>query len=314
MRLARAQSIGLALGGGLVVATQSRINGQLSEVVGLASAAALLSATTGLVIASVGVAVLPGGRAALRRIPGAVRRGSLPWWALPAGMLGGLLLFSQAFAVPSLGVAVYSVVIVASLTVAGLAVDRGALAPTGPHPVTPSRVGGAGLAVGAAVLAAGPDLATGALVPGAVLVAMTAGAAAALQSAMLGHVGVGAGHPVAATWVNFLGATLALAILVAATAGGASWRPPAPGWLWLGGPLGLLIVATIVVTVPRAGVLMVTLAMTAGQLVGSVLWDWWAPVAGRSVDAWSVTGAILLLGAVTLASGALRRPGRPAQA
>lgn len=63
-----------------------------------------------------------------------------------------------------------------------------------------------------------------------------------------------------------------------------------------------MIVGTIVLTVPRIGVLLVTMAMTAGQLLGSLLWDWVAPVSTRGVDTWSVVGAVLLMGAVALAS------------
>lgn len=92
------------------------------------------------------------------------------------------------------------------------------------------------------------------------------------------------------------------------SAQGAAWEVPPFGWLWLGGPLGLIIVGTIVIAVPRAGVLVVTVAMTTGQLLGSMMWDWAAPVSGRGVDAWSVAGAALLMGAVVLASVPVKRP------
>ncbi|MGB7980919.1 MAG: DMT family transporter [Candidatus Nanopelagicales bacterium] len=307
MRSPRGPAVLLALAGGLVVATQARVNGEFGQSVGSPAAAAMLSAATGLAIVTPIVWLTPRIRAGLLGLPGALRQGTLPRWTLLAGTVGGFLLFSQAYAVPALGVALYSVLIVASLTSASLLVDRAGLGPAGPQSITPNRIGGATLAVVAALLAAGPDLNTGTLALLACLVAITAGSSSAAQSAMLGRLGVSAGQPLAAVWVNFVGAVLTLALIVAgSTAGGASWQVPALSWAWLGGPLGLLVVVTIVVTVPRAGVLLVTMALTAGQLLGSLLWDLAAPVSGRGVDGWSVAGAGLLMAAVVLAA----RPAR----
>ncbi len=302
----------LALGGGLVAATQARVNGQFSQAVGNPSAAALLSMATGLAILTPVVLLAAPLRAGLAAVPSAVRSGALPRWMLTAGSLGALVLFSQAFAVSSLGVAVYSVVFVASLTGAGLLVDRVGLSPTGPQAVTANRVGGAMLGVAAALVAAAPSLATRSFAIAAATVAVAAGAGGAAQSAMLGRLGAATGRPLAAVWVNFLGGALTLAVIVAVVCLlGGTWALPPIGWLWLGGPLGLMIVATIVLAVRRAGVLLVALSMTAGQMIGSLAWDWGAPVAGRGIDASAVAGAVLLMGAVALA--ALRAPARRAE-
>jgi transporter family-2 protein len=61
----------------------------------------------------------------------------------------------------------------------------------------------------------------------------------------------------------------------------------------------VLIVVTIVLAVPRAGALVVRMAITAGQLLGSLPLDCVAPVEGRAITPWAVAGALLLLGAVT---------------
>ncbi len=310
MRSQRGPAVLLALAGGLVVATQARVNGEFGDLVGNPPAAAMLSAATGLAIVTPIAWLTPRIRVGLLSLPATLRARALPAWTLLAGAVGGFLLFSQTYAVPVLGVALYSVLIVASLTTASLLVDRAGLGPAGPQSVTGNRIGGATLAVAAALLAAGPHLDTGTLALVAALVAIAAGATSAAQSAMLGRLGVGAGQPLAAVWVNFVGAVLTLGVIVAgATAAGAWWRVPPLGWEWLGGPLGLLIVVTIVVTVPRAGVLLVMMALTAGQLTGSLLWDLIAPVSGRGVDAWSVLGAGLLMAAVVLASRPARAPG-----
>jgi transporter family-2 protein len=310
VRSHRGPAILLALVGGLLVATQARVNGQFGQDVGSPAAAAMLSAAAGLVVATPLAWLAEPVRSSLRRALAAIRRGDLPRVTLLAGALGAFLLFSQTYAVPALGVAIYAVLIVASLTGAGLLVDRAGLGPGGPQAVTGHRVGGAGLAVVAALVAAWPDLSAGALAVGAVVVVAAAGAGGATQSALLGRLGVASGHPLAAIWINFVGATLTLAGMVAiSSAQGASWELPPLGWSWLGGPLGLLIVGTIVVAVPRAGVLVVTLAITTGQLLGSLLWDWLAPVSEQELSVWSVAGAALLMGAVALASLPGRRPG-----
>jgi len=307
MRRRRLLAVLLAFGGGLVVATQARINGEFGEVAGSATAAATLSVVSGLVVLTPIVLAISPLRSAVIAVPTAIRSGALPRWALLAGGLGGFLVFSQTYSVPALGVALYSVLIVAAQTGGGLGVDASGLGPAGKQPVTTARVIGAALAVVAVGIAAAPDLSQGALVVSAAVVAVLAGVGAATQSAMLGRLGVAAGQPLAAIWVNFAGASLILAaVLGISTAAGAEWQLPAFGWVWLGGPMGLVVVGTIVIAVPIAGVLIVTLSLVAGQLLGSVTLDWLAPVAGREVTVWGLVGAVLLMVAVSIAS----MPGR----
>jgi transporter family-2 protein len=74
--------------------------------------------------------------------------------------------------------------------------------------------------------------------------------------------------------------------------------------------LGLVIVAIITIAVPVAGVLLVTLALVAGQLLGSLALDVVVPVDGRTPTWWSAAGALLLMAAVALAS----RPSRGSRA
>lgn len=302
MRATLSPAVLVALGGGLVLATQARVNGQFGQSVGNPAAAAMLSAATGLALLTPVALMATSIRSGLAALPSAIRRGSLPGWMLFAGVGGALLLFSQAYAVPALGVAVYSVLLVASVTGTGLIIDKVGLGSARSQALTTNRVGGAGLAVVAALVAAGPGLSSGRLALVAVIVAIAAGAGGATQSAILGRLGAVTGQPLAAVWVNFVGATATLAGIVAiVTARGAAWAVPPVGWLWLGGPLGLVIVVIIVATVPRAGVLLVAMAMTAGQLLGSLLWDVVAPVSDRGIDAWSVAGTAVLLGAIILA-------------
>ena len=68
----------------------------------------------------------------------------------------------------------------------------------------------------------------------------------------------------------------------------------------------------VAAVVPRAGVLVVTLATVAGQVVGAVLLDAFAPAAGQPLQLVTVLGAAATVGAVLLGStvGPHDRPGR----
>ena len=69
MRRRRLLAVLLAFGGGLVVATQARINGEFGEVVGSATAAATLSVVTGLVVLTPIVFAITPLRTAVAAVP-----------------------------------------------------------------------------------------------------------------------------------------------------------------------------------------------------------------------------------------------------
>ena len=117
----------LALAGsaaaGVLVAVQSRINGQLSDGLGRPLAAALWSFGSGLVLLTL-LLLVPSIRQGVLRIPAAVRRGRLRWWECAGGLAGALFVSAQTYAVPLVGVALSSVAVVGGQTLSGLAVDR----------------------------------------------------------------------------------------------------------------------------------------------------------------------------------------------
>lgn len=299
--------------GGLVPALQARVNGELSGHVGTGIEAALISFGTGFALLTIALACSRQMRDGLRRIPVAVREGRLAWWALPAGLLGGLFVACQSFAVPLIGVAMFTVGVVAGQSANALLVDRLGLSPVGRTPLTPRRLLAALIAISAVVLAVSHLLGADGFSPIAMILALIAGAGVAIQQALGGRVNNGTGVPLSTAWLNFAFGTggLVLGTLVGALFVGARVSSPEPGpwWMYLGGVLGVAFITTASWAVPRYGVLVFALVSIAGQLLGALLLDLLVPV-GSGLVAWNlIVGVLLTFVAVAVGTGArLQRP------
>jgi transporter family-2 protein len=293
--------------GGLVPAVQARVNGELSGHVGTGIEAALISFGTGFALLTIGLMVSRQMRDGLRRIPSAVREGRLAWWALPAGLLGGLFVACQSFAVPLIGVAMFTVGVVAGQSANALLVDRLGLSPVGHTPLTPRRLLAALIAIAAVVIAVSHLLGAEGFSVIALLLALIAGAGVAIQQALGGRVNNGTRAPLSTAWINFAFGTSGLVIgtLVGAQFMGAqiSAVEPGPWWMYLGGVLGVMFITTASWAVPRYGVLVFALTSIAGQLLGALLLDLLLPVDGGLV-AWNlVLGVLLTFIAVAVGAG-----------
>jgi transporter family-2 protein len=288
--------------GGVASAAQSAANGTLGERVGSAPLAAMVNNLGGCLILLVGLALMPSMRTGLRMLP----RTGLPWWAYLGGLGGGFFVAVAAYAVPVLGVAVFTIAQVAGNSFAGLGVDRAGLGPAGRLPVTPSRLAGAVLGV-AAVGIAQAGRPVGELALGLLALAIAGGVAIALQSALNGRVSA-ASSSAAATAVNFAVSTPPLALLAAAVgAFGRHWPGQWPGewYLYIGGALGVVIVTILVVSVRSVGVLRTGLAVVAGQLAGALGLDALTP-GGAGVSPALVAGAMLTVAAVVVTGRGVR--------
>ena len=297
--------VAVAAGAGL--ATQGRINGELGVRLDHGILAALISFLAGCVLLGVILVVAPKARAGIVRLIAVIRDGSMPWWYISTGLIGAFLVATQGLVVGTIGVALFTVGVVAGQTISGLAVDRMAFGGLARKPITAPRVAGALLALVAVGLAL---LGTGELV-GAWLVVLPfiAGLLQSLQQAMGGLVQRHSGSAIAQATQNFVVGTIALAVVVAVQAlAGVTARPlPTEPWLYVGGALGVLFVALVSVAVHHLGVLALGLAVICGQVVASVLLDLAFP-AGQPVTVWSLVGAALTVAAVAVS--AIRRPRR----
>ena len=296
-----------AFGAGGVVAVQGRINGELGAVTGNGVLAAALNFGVGLSLLLVIIAFRGSARRAVRSLPGLVRSRRLPWWVLGGGLAGALYVSGQGVTIDALGVALFTVATVAGQTGLSLIVDRYGLGPTGAVPVTLARVLAAVLATAAVWIASSGRGDGGGGSRAFLLLAFLAGAAVAFQAAFNGRVAVATGEPTVAALVNFVvGLTVLMTVLAvqapAADGAAGSLAPVADQpWLLVGGFMGLLFVVTAAWTVRALGVLLFSLVVLAGTLIGAVAVDVVLPTEGAQITANLLVGIALTAMSVGLA-------------
>lgn len=287
---------------GFGVASQHRVNGELGQVLDDGFTAALLSFSIGLVLVVVTALALPSGRAGLRRARHQLGTGELPWWMLLGGLGGAFLVLGQGLVAGILGVAVYTVATVTGQTIMGLVLDAIGFAGAPRKPVTAPRVIGAALTVAAVVVAVAPELG-GSIPVLALLLPLIAGLGIGTQQALNGRVRAATRSAAAATTINFVVGTSALAVATAIhllIVGLPEPLPTNPA-LYLGGVLGAIFIAIQVVTVARIGVLLLGLCLVAGQLLGALVFDLVIPI-GVPTSGWTAVAVVLTLAGVVIAS------------
>ena len=293
---------------GALTALQSRINGELAHVTGNGIEAAVVSFGSGWILLTVMLLAWRPMRNGLAGVIAAVRSGSLRPWQVMGGFLGAFFVCVQSISVPLVGVAIFTVAVVAGQSSNSLLVDRVGLGPAGQQPITGARVVSALVAVVAVAVAVSDRVVgpTETSIP-AIVAAFVAGLAIAVQQAINGRVGAAAGNGFSAAWVNF---TFGCVLLGAAF--GLAWAltdvdpvalPAGPWWIYLGGAIGVLFIATAAWVVQRLGVLLFALTAITGQLIGALLLDWLLPTPGATFHMTLIVG--VLLAALAVAIGAL---------
>jgi transporter family-2 protein len=316
-RLPLGPAVVIAVVCGVLMATQSRINGELGRRLGDGFTAAAISFGIGLAIVLVIVAAMPAARRGTRFALTEVKQRRLPLWTLFAGFGGAVFVLSQGLASAVVGVSLFTVAFIGGQTVSGLLVDRAGLGPGGVRYLTLRRVIGAGIALAVVVWSIvshlEPDIPTWMLI-----LPVLAGVVVAWQQAANGRVANAAGSAVTSTLFNFVtGATVLvlIALVHALVAGGLPGAYPTEAWLYLGGPLGVAFIFGLATAVRTTGVLLLGLCSVAGQLGGSIAIDLLAPGSGHSVDWTSPIAAALVIVAVLVVSlpgraGKVSRPRR----
>lgn len=303
-RVEKSLGVVLALLAGVALAGQARINGQLSAELGDPILAALISFGGGLLMLLALLPVLPGMRLGMARLPGAVRSNTLPAWFLLGGLGGASMIAAQAVAVQALGVAMFTIGVVAGQAMSGLAVDKAGLGPAGRRPLSTPRVAGTALLLGAVLITTWGGVEVAGPRVWLLVFPLLAGFAIAVQQAVNGRVSAAAGNPMSATLVNFIGGTAALTVgwgISLLVRGGPSGVPSGPG-LYTGGLIGVVVIALAALVVRWIGVLMLGLAATAGQLIGSSLLDVLLPAHGAGLTPATVIGVGVALVAVGVAA------------
>jgi transporter family-2 protein len=306
-RLPLLAGLPLAVGAGLAIPVQGRINGALGVRLNDGIAAAVVSFSTGLILITAIALLLPKGRAGLARIIPALRKRSFPRYYVLAGGVGAFFVFAQSTTVGLLGVALFTVATVTGQTLSGLLVDRLGIGPGGKRGITGVRIMGSVLTIIAVAWAVSPRFAGAAdvgllLLP--LMLPLAAGFLMSFQQAMNGTATLHYGTPIAATLVNFVAGGVLLWMVWGIKVAVAGAGNPLPGewWYYLGGPLGYIFIGLAAVLVRGLGVLVTGLGMIAGQLVGSLILDVVVPAPGSVVALPTVLGTILTLAAILVAT------------
>lgn len=305
---------------GALTVLQSRINGRLGAVLENGIFAAWISFGVGLVALIVLVSLVPSQRQAFKRLGQALhsesdhralhRRavGALRPWHLLGGIGGATFVVAQSTTVQYLGVAMFTVAVVASQNTGSLVVDRLGMGPRGEQPITIQRVLAACLAVAGVVLAVNGQSSTGTFSVAAIALVVVAGFLIAAQQAINGRVAMAAESPWIAGLINFIvGFTaLTLAFIVSEIVrGGQLILPPSPlsdPVIWLGGFIGVAFIVVAAVVVRVVGVLVFALLSITGQLSGAILLDTLFPQGNVTLSAGLFLGVAVTAIAVVVAT------------
>ncbi len=296
---------------GILTALQARVNGQLGARIGDGLVAAVISFGSGLVILILLSFALPVGRRGFAALVRGIRSRGIPWWMLAGGAAGALTVATQGIAVGLIGVSLFTVGVVAGQAICGLVLDRTGYGPAGVVAVTVPRLLGGALALGAVGIALIGDGLTG--IPLWMLVMpLLTGVGIAWQQATNGRLRQRVGTPLTATFVNFAGGTVILAVAAAIHVGavGAPRALPGEAWLYTGGAIGVVYIFLSAALVSRTGVLLLGLGAVVGQLSTSFALDavWPAPASPGPVQALAmVIVALLSVVVATAPWGRLRR-------
>lgn len=286
---------------GMLTAVQSRVNGGLSQQIGSGYLAAVVSFGSGLLVLAAIVLCSPRARRGMRLLSSEVRSGHYPVWGLLGGSCGAFFVLSQGLVASVIGVALFTVGIVAGQVLGGLLMDRVGLGPGGRVDPSPQRVVGTGLAVVAVAISVAGGFDGDA--PWLVAVPFVAGIGMAWQSAVNGLVRSAAQSAIAATFVNFVVGTTLLVIVAAISVGAQGWPQhwPAQPVLYIGGISGVVFIAIASILVRVAGVLLLSMSNVAGQLIASVMLEAGLPLAG-GVSSGLLLGTAIALAAVAIAA------------
>ena len=288
---------------GCMSALQAKANGELTHHLGNGVLAATWSFGSGFVLITIWLLLSPRMRAGLRELPDALRTGRLVWWAVPAGVLGGLYILCQSLAVAMVGVALFAIGLVAGQVSLSLVADRFGFGPVGRLALSGARIASAGIAFVAVVLGVLARVGALDLAPAAAVLAFVGGSLVAVQHSIAGRTTVALGQPLTTTWLNFLFGTGVLVLIALAALGtGVHITAPmsGPWWMYCGGVTGVIFIITLSWGVPRYGALVMSLITIAGQLSLALVLDAVVPTSNVPITPLLIVSVALTFVAVAL--------------
>lgn len=287
---------------------QAAVNGQLGTWLADGHAAALISFGTGLVLMFAIVFSRRTTREQALAIPRIIKERRIPWPNFLAGLCGAVIVLSEGVTVGALGVATFQISLISGLVISGVVCDRLGVGVAVKQPLSAPRILGAVLAVASTVIVISPNFEAPHVIALAIL-PFVGGLLAGWQPAGNSNVARVTGSMLVSIGWNFLVGFTALlvAYLARAATTGVDLALPDTWWMYLGGPLGLMSIALMALLVRGLGLLLLGLASTAGQLIGSVLIDALVPALGHTVHAVTLVGTLVALVAAGIAMIPSRR-------
>lgn len=281
---------------GMLSPMQSAVNGQVGQQLGDGNASAVISFGSGLVVMAVIILARRQTRQQFASIPKKMFSHKTPWWNWLAGCCGAMVVFSEGASASALGVATFQTTLISGMVISGLICDRLGIGVQVKQPFNFPRIMGAILAVLATILVVMPNWKAPKVIALAIL-PFLAGLLAGWQPAGNSTIAQETGSMlVSITWNFIVGfCVLGIVLLVRIFIGQVNFSFPTEWWMYLGGPLGLLSIALMALLVRGLGLLLLGLASTAGQLVGSVLIDIFIPALGNEVYLLTILGTLVAL-------------------
>jgi transporter family-2 protein len=287
----------LAALSGVMIAMQTRANGELSIRLDNGLQAAFISFSTGWILIAAISLFNPGIKSGIKNLGRAVRAKEIAPGILFAGVLGGTFTATQTQIVPFLGVALYSVASIAGQSGTSLVVDRIGLTGGGKKPISPRRITAAVVTVMAVLISVLDRIEAKNLSLIAVGFAVFAGIVVGVQRALNGLINEHSHQSFTTSLLNFTTGTAALGIvlLIAIAIGKVDLAPlpSGPWWIYTGGTIGVIYIAFTARIVQHLGVLTFTLFSTGGTLFGALIIDLYSPTKGISVSTYLISGIIM---------------------
>lgn len=111
----------------------------------------------------------------------------------------------------------------------------------------------------------------------AIAIGLAAGCLLGAQPSVNGQLGLSVAHPLQAALISFAsGTTILLVLCLTVGQFPPSFQSPPgnlPWWIWLGGAIGVVMVTTSLIFVPRVGSLPWFAAVMSGQILAALLLD-----------------------------------------
>lgn len=299
----------IAAAAGIIWAIQAKMNAQLSAELGEPLVSGAVNFITGSVLLLVVAATRPRKIAAdVVRLRAAITGKTLSPLNLLAGFVGIGIVLAQVYVVDLIGIAAFTVTLVAGSAVAAIVIDATGLGPDGRVRITPLRIVGAIVLVIAVAVVAFDKGGFAALTAVALIglgVAVLTGVLVALQTAMTGALVVASRSVIVSMLIAFVTGAIVFPLIRVFL--GPLTIPSAVSWIFLiAGPLAVVFVAAAAVLASRMSLLLLSAAIVIGQTVGAVAIDLIYPTpAGR--PGWvAAIGVALAVAAVVIIAVASR--------